>query len=417
VYVKFDAAGTHPIMQSRYVKRVLDLTSDPSCSNLFYKSPEELAKLKTELFREELGFFYDNNKDFRRRMDNLKINPQDANLEDALQLAIFSDDLRGDGYNRYIIDNPPEGGKTNSSSGTTGKLPVTTYFSPVDYELIRRMNNSMITYLQGNQVDHNTMVLLLAAPEMRKYISSLEYVSDWLENRGVPTIHSMKADEKGVKTPFGTFAQNRGDVIKFLNKDRFFGDTQKVLYGGNDGLYNFLEGLTNSKGGKRIFTKLLMGAPPVELGKNGFVWSGGGPKRMNISYEELREKYKDHVLTKDEEGRIVPAKWIDVLAGTEFQPAIPTIPDTSTRIHHPLTTLHLIDMSKYKLVEGEGQGSLLVQSPFTTYPMIVFPGDKAKRVRLPRVLKEKYQYTDYGYEYVGRMTPEEGVELRTGCPM
>ena len=251
----------------------------------------------------------------------------------------------------------PSGGKVNHSSGTTGKEPVTVYFSPIDYDIIRKMNNSLITYLQNRQMDQNSSVLMLVAPEMRNSISSVEYVSDWLQSLNVPVAYSMKANQKGkVKTPFGTFSKNQNTVMKYFNKNRFFGHTQKIIYGGNEGLNNFFKGFTSSNGLRREFTKLAMGVPPINLGQNGFVWSGGGSKGGGVTYEQMRDKYKDYVLTKDENGKVVPAKWIDVLAGTEFQPAIPTIPNTSIRIHHPLSKIFLVDMAKYTLIEGVGEG-------------------------------------------------------------
>jgi hypothetical protein len=415
IYVESKFAAGHPIMQARYVQEVLRLAGDTS---LYERSPEELEELRTTLFKSELDFFYSNSKKNRVRMDNLNIKPETAELQDVLQMAIFSDDLRGDGLKNYIIDDVPTGGKINTSSGTTGKAPVSVYFSPIDYEIMRRMNNSIITYLQNQQVDANSLVLMLVAPEMRKVISSVEYVSDWLGSLHVPTIHSMKTDENGkIKTPFGTFSKDMKAVMKYFNKDRFFGGTQKIIYGGNDGLNNLFKGFVESKGMKKFLTKLSMGIPPISLGRNGFVWSGGGPKGSGLTYEQIRDKYIFSVLTKDENGDAVPAKWIDVLAGTEFQPAIPTIPSTSIRIHHPLSKIFLVDMSKYKLIDGTGEGSLLVHSPFTTYPMAIIPGDILRRVSLPNGLKSQYPYLKYGYEYVRRMTSDEGNELRSGCPM
>lgn len=393
-----------PLMQDPYVKEVYELACDKS---LFYKSPEELKKKRRDLFRKSLDYFSRHDEDFYKPLlENLDIQPSTAELEDLVDIAVPSDRWRGTGQKKYWIKDVSDGGKTYRSSGTTGGDPVTVYRSPIDLAIERGIDGGHIDYVCGYEIDGGE-ALFFAAPELKETMGFVGGFSDLLESRGIDVKYGMKVEDvKGSRTIWEKMRPDRKSIASFYRSKK----EPKYIISAPVGIYKMLRSFEEGGLSRKLIFKLFIGVPPINLGKGGTIFTGGGKKGADIpSIEKLMEMTKDKIIAKDKDGKKIPAPWIDVLGHTEHLGILPSKPNTLTKIPHPLTHTFLVDQKTFKPLKDYEEGVLGIFSPFyTTFLNAFYPGDIMESV-------PDDNYYGCGFVHKRRLSTKEGWSLQRAC--
>ena len=343
-------------------------------------------------------------------MENLEIDPERWKVEDLINLAISSDELRGNGQKRYMVDNVPDGGRTFRSSGTTGKEPVTIYRSPVDVLISRYVNDAHIEYMLGHPIEEEEgMALFLAAPEMEEFMSFVGMVVDLMRDyKHVPVIFGMKVEE-GDGPIWTRLRPDKKAMAEFYRS----GNKPKYIFSALIGIQRMLETfeMHGAKDLPRLaYFKLALGVPPLDLGR-GAIFTGGGAKRAKVlPFKELLEKRKGKIIGVDKEGNRIPAPWSDVYGNTERLCILPSLMNTEYKVPHPLEEVIVVDPKTFTPIE-RGEGIVIFYNPLvTSYMEAVIPGD------IFEVIPADDLYHGKVLRYRRRLTEEEALYVeRGGC--
>ena len=241
-----------PLMQDPYVKEVYELACDKS---LFYKSPEELRKKRRDIFRKSLDYFSRHNEEYYiPLLENLDIQLSTAELEDLVDIAVPSDQFRGDGQKKYMIKDVPKGGPTYRSSETTGKDPVTVYRSPIDLVIERGVDGGLIDYFCGHELNEGE-ALFFATPELKETMGFIGGFSDLLETRGIDVKYGMKVEDvEGARTIWEKLRPDRKAIASFYRSKK----EPKYIISAPVGIYKTLRSFEEGGLGRKLIFKLFM---------------------------------------------------------------------------------------------------------------------------------------------------------------
>ncbi|OYT30061.1 MAG: hypothetical protein B6U94_07240 [Thermofilum sp. ex4484_79] len=400
------ASQSRLLREDPYVKKIWELVHDRS---LFEKSPDYLLSLRRSLLREALDYFRRHSDYYARLFEKLDINPRNAELEDLEKLAVPSELIRGEGHKRFLIRDVEPGGKYFMSSGTTGRNTVKVYRSPLDLAIMITVNTALFEYVYGGELEENKgIALFMAAPELKERLNFVAFVHYALEAKGIELLYGMRL-LTGVKegTPWQRLVPNKDNLVKFLKSK----EEPKLFFTAPAGVY-----LLSKKFGelgfiKRIFTRILTGAPPVDLGRGGVIVTGGGTKGFTDlpPYDKIVELARRHFYARNEKGEKIDVPFMDVLGMTETLAALISRFGIMDLMPHPLTHVFLLEPKTFKMMHEDGEGILGMFNPFTTSWLEVFyPGD---------ILRSHPSDRYYGkeYVYVRRLTKEEGWDLQRAC--
>ena len=387
-----------------YVQKILDLAGDKS---LFEKSPDQLLSLRKSLFKDLLSFLSTHSSHYRTTFEKLRIDPKSADLqEDLPKLVLTAVTLRGAAWKSLVIDGMEQGGLVFSSSGTTQKGLVQVYRSPTDLEVMTRANTNLFEFVYGD-VLKDGVALFMAAPELKTRLNFVAFVDMCLNRKGIELIYGMKLLE-GEGAPWSRLVQDRSKIVKFFKSRK----EPKLFFTAPAGVFLVCKNFQEMSAAKRLVTRLVAGAPPVFLGKQGVVVTGGGSKGIVDvpEYGALVNLASKHFLANDGEGRSVPAPFIDVYGCTETLTAILSRFETHSGIPHPLQHVFLVDPRTYKpLEEGDGEGVLgFLDLHNTSFLGAFYPGD---------IFRSHTSNLCYGQEFsfVRRLQASEGWNLQRAC--
>jgi len=395
------------LLKDPHVKRLLELSQDRS---LFEKSPDYLAKLRRDLLRSSLDFFARHSEFYEKLFQSQGIEPSAAETEDLAKLAVPSDLLRGDGFKTFLIPDHDPGGFTFRSSGTSGKEPVRIYRSPLELLMMTVANANLFEYVYGRELERGKgLALFLAAEELKNHLNFVAFVDLALQYKGIRLLYGMDlVGDQGSGPMWKRLVPNTKRILEFV-KSR---DEPKLFFSAPAGVHLLTQQFASMSLAKRLVSKILAGAPPVDLGRGGVVVTGGGSKGFQVpDYDTIvREARKVFKARHPDTGDEVEVPFMDVLGMTETLTALLDKHGVMHKIPHPLQEVLLLDPKTYKPMQEDGkEGLLLIFDPMATSWLEVFiPGDVVKQVP-----SERY----YGREfvYVRRLTEEEGWSLQRAC--
>ena len=403
-------------------------------NNLFQNSKTQTKQIQQSLVYPYLEYFIrnDNNGYYKKLFYNRGLAKDDKGnlkeqlkLNDLIKLRIHSDDLRGEGQKKRLVDIDSEGMNFMSSGTTAGTNgPVNVFRSNVSLSLSRLTNGNLIDWSLGKIVNEGD-TLFHMAPEMTNFLAFAAIGSDFLRHRGL----SVKFGAKVNKGPQNsTIWQRLGPNIKEMKLYFKLKSNTKYFIASGVGLYKmFIE----PKGMKKLLMKFALGAPPVFLGKNGVLMIGGGLKRLPSTITSLNQ------IVSQTGNKIIagwhkndkPAPVVDMLGLTESLNVfigVPTDPysdDPWIKYPHPLTYVSLLK-SPFDLTPVEnpipGEEYLLFYLNFITMDYIeaIIPGDfviaareqdKINTAMGPRNISQS------GFIYSRRAKQNEGFKIREGC--
>lgn len=402
-----DNAEKSRLRRDPHVEKIWNLVNDPS---LFQKSPEDLAKIRRGLLQDSVRFFRDHSEYYASLFDRLDIQASTADMEDVVKMVVPADMLRGDGHRRFVIDDVESGGEHFMSSGTTGKAPVKVYRSPIDLALMVKANADLFEYVYGSELEENRGVaLFMAAPELRHMLSFVAFVELALESKGIELLYGMSMREgKEGETPWQRLVPDRKNLLKFLKSKA----EPKLFFTAPAGVYLMSKKFEDMSFMKREMSKILMRAPPVDLGKGGVIVTGGGSKGFADlpPYPEMAEGARDYFRALSKSGEGVEVPFMDVLGMTETLTALIDRHGVMGKIPHPLSEAFLVDPKKFELIrDNEKEGLMCIYNPFvTTWFECFFPGDIM-------VSHASDRYYGKEFEFGRRLTVKEGWDLQRAC--
>jgi phenylacetate-CoA ligase len=387
-----------------YVQKILDLAGDRS---LFEKSPDQLLSLRKSLFRDLLSFLSKHSSHYRTMFERLRIDPKSADLqEDLLKVVLTADTLRGAAWKSLVIDGVEQGGLVFSSSGTTQKEPVQIYRSPTDLEVMTRANTNLFEFVYGD-ILKDGVALFMAAPELKDRLNFVAFVDMCLKRKGIELIYGMKLLE-GEGAPWSRLVQDRDKIVKFFKSRK----EPKLFFTAPAGVFLVCKNFEEMSSLRRLLSRLVAGVPPVFLGKQGVVVTGGGSKGiLDVPwYGDLVKMASRHFLAKDSKGANAPAPFMDVYGCTETLTAILSRFGSHGGIPHPLQHIFLVDRRTYKpLKEKDVEGVLgFLDLHNTSFLGAFYPGD---------IFRSQESNLCYGQEFnfVRRLQASEGWSLQRAC--
>ena len=400
-------------------------------------SREDTTKLQQDLLYPYLNFFLRNDKKnyykklfFSRGLSKDENGALKENLvvSDLIKLRIHSDDLRGDGQERRLVDHfsNKKYGMNFMSSGTTAGTsgPVNLYRSNISLDLSRTTNGNLIDWSLGKKIEGGECLFHMA-PEMTNFLAFAAIGSDFLRERGLKVSFGAKI-KSGPKdsTIWQRIAPNIREMRKFFKSKN---DTKYFIASGV-GLYKmFIE----PKGFKSLIMKLSLGAPPVFLGKNGVLMIGGGLKRLPEEITSLGQVVgsTSNKIFLDKNDKKTTAPVVDMLGLTESGnvfiglPNHPNSDEPWVKYPHPLSYTALLnspnDLTPVTNPEA-GKEYLLFYVNFATLDYIeaIIPGDfvipAADTPRVQTVMGER-NICQRGFIYSRRAELDEGFKIREGC--
>jgi len=213
---------------------------------------------------------------------------------------------------------------------------------------------------------------------------------------------------EGEGAPWSRLVQDRSKIVKFFKSRK----EPKLFFTAPAGVFLVCKNFEEMSPLKRLLASLVAGAPPVSLGKQGVVVTGGGSKGIVEvpEYGALVKMASKHFLSRDEEGASVPAPFMDVYGCTETLTAILSRFGSHDGIPHPLQHIFLVDPRTYKpLEENDGEGVLgFLDLHNTSFLGAFYPGD---------VFRSHNSNLYYGQEFsfVRRLQTSEGWSLQRAC--
>jgi len=401
------AINSELLSKEKHIKRLWNLSGDPS---LFSKKPEELEKLRMELFRESIKFFSEKSDFYDKLFKRLGIDPGSAEREDLIKLAVPSDLLRGDSYKKLLVSFDGEPGFVFSSSGTTNSVPVRVYRTYIELAMMTKANALLFEYVYGGRLaEGKGLALFLAAKELRNRLNFVAFVDLALQSKNIKLLYGMDLVEStGAEgSQWKKLVPNKKRIMEFVKSE----EEPKLLFTAPAGVYllakQFLElGLL-----KRLLSKILVGAPPVNMGRGGVIVTGGGSKGMDIPpYGEIVNIARKVFKAKNNNGEDTLVPFMDVLGMTETLTALIDRYGVMNKVPHPLQEVMILDPSTLKPVDQPGkQGLLMIYDPLAISWLEVFmPGDIMS-------FTESNNYYGKEFVYVRRLTKEEGWELQRAC--
>jgi len=371
-----------------YIKKVLQLAGDKS---LFSKTPGELKKLRRDLLRDSLGYFIRHNqKYYKPLLRNLGIIPEKAELKDLVRLAIPSDLLRENYCKKMSIREMLRNSEVFRSSGTTANERITVYKSPID----EQVNNIAIPNYVSNHVGfelNGGLVLMLASPKNLKSIALFGNPDKYYKARGFQVIYGIKCPDKTgtLSKELKTMKLNKKAINKFI-KSKI---EPKVIFSAPAGIQQLLEYLSAN-------------SIQINLGKNGYINTGGGTKaNPALTLKKLRQKRKNLIFAFDRKGKKIPAPWYDGIGHTEGIMILLSGKNSDKRVPHPLEEVFLVNRNGKLIREGTGMAGHW--NPLNaTYFEAFYPGDVYQ-------VKKNRNYYGKSFSYKRRLVL--GDVLRPGC--
>ncbi|MBN1786422.1 MAG: hypothetical protein JW825_05515, partial [Candidatus Methanofastidiosa archaeon] len=342
--------------------------------------------------------------------ENLGINPREADFEDVAKLAIPSDMLRGEGQRPFLIEGLDQRGEYFTSSGTTGKVPVKVYRSPIDLDIMMKANTDLFEYVYGDALDQDKgTALFMAAPELRDRLYFIGSVHLTLENKGLELIYGMDMVESDDPSkPWLKLQPNKSQIVKFLKSK----NGPKLFFSAPAGVHALTEKFENMGIANKIAYKLATGSPPIDLKEGGIIVTGGGSKgATNLPpYPEVVDRSRKFFKSRDGSGSARTVPFMDVLGMTETLTALIDNYGVMDKVPHPLSHVFLLDPNTMETIgDDNGQGALGIFNPFVTSWLEVFyPGDIMSSHPSDRYYGKEYVYTR-------RLTVEEGWDLQRAC--
>ncbi|HEY3419710.1 MAG TPA: hypothetical protein VGK23_04080 [Methanomassiliicoccales archaeon] len=402
----FAAASTSTMLNDPHVSRMWELMNDTS---LFSMAPEKLEKMRLECVRSSLDFFRRRSSLYRRMMDDIGIVPQKAGIQDLARLAVPSDVLRGDGHRDLLIEDHEPGGRFLSSSGTSKREPVKVYRSPLDLAMMVLGNTAVLGYVTDNQFKHGQGIGMFMGPEqLSGKLTFVVIVESALERKGMEIVWGMDMDGEGTGTVWNKMVPNRNKMARFFKSDQ----SPKMFFTAPIGLHLLSQRFSSQKSAVRFLSKIKIGAPPIDLGKGGFVTTGGGMKDFTDLPElnEIIRASKGFFVSKDAQGNVRETPFVDGLGMTETATIMMDRFGVMDKVPHPLSQVFLMDPRTFEVIEEDGKEGLLgIFNPFVTSWMeCVYPGDIVTAHRSDR-------YYGREYVFVRRMGASKAVGSTRAC--
>lgn len=401
-----DLAMKSKFLKEPHIQRLLELSGD---KNLFDKSPDYLMKLRRELFRNSLKFFSKQSQFYCNLFERLGIDPDTADKEDLVKLAVPSDLLRGEGYKKLLIENLEEPSIVFSSSGTTSSNPVNILRTYLELAMMTKANTLLFEYVYGSELKRGEgIALFLAAKELRNKLNFVAFVDLTLQGKEIPLLYGMDLISGiGEGSQWGKLVPNKKNIMAFLKSKR----EPKLLFTAPAGVYLISKQFNELNFLKKLMYKVVVGVPPVNLGNGGVVVTGGGSKGIVVPpYDEV-VKYSRRVFkARSPEGKLVDAPFMDVLGMTETLTALIDRYGVMNKIPHPLQEVFLLDLKTYTLIDEPNKDGILgIYDPMAISWLEIFlPGDIVK-------FHESNRYYGKEYIYVRRLSKEEGWDLQRAC--
>ncbi len=385
--VKVNPEETRSIVNDPYVKKVSALAGDKT---LFSKSPHALKTLRRTLLKESLHYFIRRNPEYYTPLlDALGITPDTAVLEDLVALSIPSDVLRGDTYKKMMINPVVKGGAVYHSSGTTGQFPITVYKSPLDQNMINLAVPQLVSHQIGYQLNGG-LLLMLCPSEM---VSSVLFgvTAHYYESRGIKVLYGACMKEPtSLSEGLPSMTLNNQVISDFIHAPI----EPKYIFSAPVGMKKLLEYAK-----KESLT--------IDLGKGGFINTGGGAKGTGITLETLWQMREDTICAQNEKGEVIPAPWYDGIGHTEGLLILFGKKNSLSKVPHPLEEVFIVD-EQFKIIE-EGQGFAAHWNPLnTTYFEAFYPGDFYQ-------VEDASNFYGKTFTFVRRLDLGKGKVIRPGC--
>lgn len=401
-----DVSLKSKLLSDPHVKRLFDLSGDQS---LFEKSPEYLTKLRRDLLRSSLKFFSRRSQFYSSLLERLEIDPDAAEIEDLVKLAVPSDLLRGEGYKRLLIEGLEEPSIVFSSSGTTSPNLVNISRTFLELAMMTKANTQLFEYVYGGRLEEEKgIALFLAARELRNRLNFVAFVDLTLQGKRIPLLYGMDlVGGAGEGSQWGKLVPNRKNIMDFIKSK----EEPKLLFTAPAGVYLLSKQFGELGLLKKLIYKIVAGVPPVNLGKGGIVVTGGGSKGIEIPpYNEVVKYSRKVFKARDLDGKLVDSPFMDVLGMTETLTALLDKHEVMDKIPHPLQEVFILDPNTYKLInEPNKDGILGIYDPLAISWLEVFlPGDIMR-------YHESNRYYGREYVYVRRLSKEEGWDLQRAC--
>lgn len=376
-----DLTATDP-----YVKEVLTLAGDKT---LFSKSPEELKMLRKSLLRESLKYFVRQNPDYYiPLLENLDISPDTADLKDLVTLAIPSDILRGDTYKKMMVNHSFEGGTVYCSSGTTGQAPITVYKSPLDQKIANLAIPHLVSHTIGYQLNGGLMLMLCPPALMTSVLFGVTH--QYYTSRGITIIYGAFARETLVSKALPAMTLDTEALHKFIESPV----EPKYIFSAPVAMKKLIEYLEEE-------------SLTIDLGKGGYINTGGGAKGTGVTLKDLWAMREGKIFARTAHGEKIPAPWYDGIGHTEGILILFGERNSLLKVPHPLEEVFIVD-DTFEIVE-EGQGFAAHWNPLnTTYFEAFYPGDFYQ-------LDSAQNYYGKAFTFVRRLDLGKGKVIRPGC--
>lgn len=401
-----DLSMKSKFLSDPHVQRLFELSGD---ENLFSKSPDYLAKLRRDLFRSSLKFFSRHSRFYSDFLERLEIDPDAAEMEDLVKLAVPSDLLRGDGYKKLLIEGLDEPSIIFSSSGTTSSNLVNVSRTYLELAMMSKANTLLFEYVYGGKLKEGEgIALFLAARELRSRLNFVAFVDLTLQGKKIPLLYGMDLiSGVGGGSQWGKLVPNKKNIMAFFKSK----EEPKLLFTAPAGVYLLSKQFSELGFLKKLIYKVAVGVPPVDLGRGGVVVTGGGSKGIDIPpYDEVVKFSRTFFKARDFDGKLVDSPFMDVLGMTETLTALIDKYGVMNKIPHPLQEVFLLDPNTYKLIDEPNKNGILgIYDPLAISWLEIFlPGD---------IMKFHYSDRYYGkeYVYVRRLSKEEGWNLQRAC--
>ena len=402
----FEAASRSAMLNDPHVLRMWNLMNDDT---LFSMPSEKLEGLRLECVRSSLDFFQRRSPRNAKMLEDLGVTPSKADIGDLARLAIPSDVLRGDGHMDMLLEEHELGGRILSSSGTTQREPVRVYRSPLDLAMMILGNTSVLEYAYGGHfVQDQGIGLFMGPQQLSGKLTYVIFVETALERKGVEIVWGMDMEGEANGTMWKRMVPNRAKMARFFKSDR----APKAFFTAPVGLHLLNQRFGSQSGTERMLSKLKVGAPPIDLGKGGFIMTGGGTKDSTDlpDLDEIIKASKDFFIARDKDGRQIEPPFIDGLGMTETATSMMDRHGVMDKVPHPLSQVFLMDPRTFEVIEDEGKEGLLgIFNPFiTSWMECVYPGD---------ILRAHGSERYYGkeYEFVRRMGASDPSGSTRAC--
>lgn len=402
----FETASKSAMLADPHAHRMWELMND---TTLFSMPPERLEKLRLECIRSSLDFFHRRSVRCARMLDDLDIDPRKADVHDLVRLAVPSDTLRGDGHKDLLTEEFEEGGRILSSSGTSQKEPVRVYRSPLDLAMMILGNTGVLEYAYGNRFEQGKGIGLFMGPQqLSGQLTYVIFVESALERKEVEIVWGMDMEGEADGTMWKRMVPNRMKLARFFKSDR----SPKAFFTAPVGLHLLNQRFGALGGPERLLSRLKLGAPPIDLGKGGFVMTGGGMKDFSDlpCLDDIVKASKGLFVSQDENGNDREPPFIDGLGMTEAATSMMDRHGMMDKVPHPLSQVFLMDPHSFEVIDEEGKEGLLgIFNPFiTSWMECVYPGD---------IIRFHGSSRYYGREYVfvRRMVSSEGTDSTRAC--